>query len=209
MSEELFAKIEAGRPGVEGWCSAEKSRSLAETILHGEFRRALEIGVFGGSSLLPQAMAFQHLGSGIVYGIDPWTKDAALEEMKEQVHVDWWSKNVDLDEIHRHCLGHVLRLGLEPHCMLIRDKAEHVVDLFEDGSIDLLHIDGNHSEALSYKDAVLYLPKVKIGGVIYFDDVDWREEGAVTTHKAMEHLLAHGCEKIGALADCAILKKVA
>ena len=40
----------------------------------------VELGIFGGRSLLPQALQLRDNGDGgIIYGIDPWTKAAALD----------------------------------------------------------------------------------------------------------------------------------
>ena len=49
--------------------------------------------------------------------------------------------------------------------------------------IDILHIDGNHSEEASFFDIVTYYPKVKSGGYIWFDDKNW-----ATTKKAIDYL---------------------
>jgi len=41
--------------------------------------------------------------------------------------------------------------------------------------IDILHIDGNHEEESSCKDVELYLPRVKKGGYVWFDDANWHQ----------------------------------
>jgi len=41
--------------------------------------------------------------------------------------------------------------------------------------IDILHIDGNHFEDIALGDAEIWLPKVKKGGYIWFDDANWPE----------------------------------
>ena len=105
--------------------------------------------------------------------------------------------------------SNIKKYGVSEYCNIIRDKSENVVNQFLDSSLDLLHIDGNHSEILSYKDATLYLPKVKIGGYIVFDDIWWTEvDNYVTTRKAIIYLL-ETCEKIDIINnDCLLLKKI-
>ena len=39
------------------------------------------------------------------------------------------------------------------------------LDLFADESIDILHVDGNHTENVALNDAKQYLPKVKKEGI--------------------------------------------
>jgi predicted O-methyltransferase YrrM len=52
-------------------------------------------------------------------------------------------------------------------------RSEDAVSWFADESIDILHIDGNHATEAVLKDVRLFLPKVKRGGYIWFDDADW------------------------------------
>lgn len=203
----LHEFIKASLPTIQGWCSADKALAFVDIIIEHQPELCVEIGVFGGSSLIPQALALKQNGKGFIYGIDPWTKDAALEEMIHEDHKKWWSE-LNIDEIYEHALHNIKHFEVAKFCGLIREKAEDCVDRFQDESIDLLHIDGNHSEALSYKDATLYLPKVKVGGHIMFDDIWWTEEGNyVTTRKAIMHLLTC-CDKVDTInGDCLLLKK--
>ena len=206
MLDAVLAEVEAYRPQIHGWCKPEKAAALVETILSRRFTTCVEIGVFGGSSLIPQALALKALGAGKIIGIDPWTTDAVLEDMQNKDHVDWWSK-CDLESIYASCCGFVGSTGTTPYVELIRDKAENVYQRFADESIDLLHIDGNHSEALAYKDATLYLPKVKPGGIIFFDDIYWHDGGdEPATRKAIVFLQQH-CTKLNLVHDCMLLQK--
>lgn len=201
----LIEQLRLILPGVHGWCTLEKARHLIDKILAAKPDLCVEIGVFGGSSLLPQGMALKALGKGKVIGIDPWTKDAALEEMKGDENKAWWSK-IDMEDIYKHAQKNV-KTYCPGFAELWRAKAEDVVTRFTDASIDVLHIDGNHSELLSCKDAELYLPKVKPGGFIFFDDIFWADGGTeVTTRKAILFLLEH-CARLDLVGDCMLLQK--
>lgn len=203
--EKIIELLKESLPKVHGWCSIEKATHLVEFILEHKPEVCVEIGVFGGSSLIPQALALKENNKGMLYGIDPWSNEASLECMKDEANAAWWG-TLDMEQIFAHACDNIKNFKVEPFCTLIRDKAENVVDKFIDGSVDLLHIDGNHSEELSYKDAVLYLPKVRVGGHILFDDIWWMEHNEVTTRKAILHLL-ETCSKIDIVSDCMILKK--
>lgn len=61
--------------------------------------------------------------------------------------------------------------------------SEQAVLQFPDESINILHIDGNHTEQIALADAKMFLPKVKKGGYIWFDDVNWS-----STNKAVQFL---------------------
>jgi predicted O-methyltransferase YrrM len=209
--DSIMSTLELLLPKIHGWCSIEKADRLVSLILEQKPDLCVEIGVFGGSSLIPQALALKRNGKGMIFGIDPWSKDAALEEMIAPEHREWWA-GINLDEIMQHCQDHIRTIGVGQHVSLLRGKAEDVVDQFKDESIDVLHIDGNHSESLAYKDATLWLPKVKPGGHIFFDDIWWAEaakpgeQPKETTRKAIVFLLDK-CERINLVKDCMVLRK--
>ena len=69
-------------------------------------------------------------------------------------------------------------------------KASILIDLVFMIS-DILHIDGNHSEATSLYDVKKWTPLVKPGGLIIFDDTTWG-----TTGRAVQWL-DENCCKLG------------
>ena len=204
-SAEVLQKIQRLLPTIPGWCSIDKARRLVAIIIEIRPDVCVEIGVFGGSSLVPQAMALKRNGRGVIYGIDPWETDAALEGMVSVANKDWWS-TIDLQTIRMGCEDLIRLENLSSYCQLLKAKAEEVSDQFQDNSIDLLHIDGNHSEEKSLKDVNLYLPKVRDDGFIFFDDVTWYDGEKITTTKARE-LLRQNCEELEIVGDCAVFQK--
>ena len=56
---------------------------------------------------------------------------------------------------------------------LIREKSWLGADLFEDGSLDIVYIDGDHTYEAVVKDLAAWYPKVKKGGIICGDDIGW------------------------------------
>jgi len=194
-------------PTIQGWCSADKALKFIEIINDIKPDLCLEIGVFGGSSLIPQAIALKENGKGLVYGIDPWCNHSAIEEMENQANKEWWG-GLDLNQVYLHCKYNIERFGVEDYCKLLKNKSIDVIDLFADNSIDILHIDGNHCEKLAYEDSVNYFPKVKSGGYIFFDDISWSENGSeISTQKGLNFLRQY-CEELGVVGkDCMVLQK--
>lgn len=182
MTEELKNRIlEAIKP-MEGWCWDEKAIALAEVIIAHKPACVVEIGVFGGKSVVPQAMALKQNGIGTIYGVDPWKKDAALECSTDPENVKWWH-GVDLDLILKGCSQAIWQHGLDNHVVLMRCDSVLASTTFDSDSVDVLHIDGNHSETVSMRDVNYWLPKVKSGGHIWLDDFHW-----ATVTKARETL---------------------
>ena len=190
-----------------GWCDKDKAQKFYDIITESKAKLCVEIGVFGGSSLIPQALAMKHNNDGIVVGIDPWTHDAALEDMETDESREWWSK-INLNEIYENFIRQLKNYEVDSFCKIHRDKSENVINEFKNESIDILHIDGNHCEKISYQDSVNYFPKVKKGGYIFFDDIFWSEDRKnISTEKGLNYLLQY-CEKECIVGkDCVVLKK--
>lgn len=187
-------------PIIQGWTRPEKGIAMADLVLSEKPSLIVEIGVFGGASLLPQALALQQNGHGLIVGIDPWTKDAALEGDVGQENADWW-KECDLNEIALGCWAAIDQEGLGQYAALVRSQAHLVCGFFKCGGIDILEIDGNHSELASCRDVELYLPLVRPGGHIWFDDSDWK-----TTQKAVA-TLDGACERVTQVGTCILFRK--
>jgi predicted O-methyltransferase YrrM len=171
----------------EGWCWWEKATAMAELIERVEPDLVVEVGIFGGSSMLPQALQLRDNGHGIIIGLDPWTKAAATEGQLPPEHVKWWSE-VNLERVMQRFMAQLVALDLVEVAVPIRASSQTVVHLFQAGSIDILHIDGTHSELASMRDVLGYFPKVRHGGFIWLDDIHWP-----TNKKAVEWLDGH-CE---------------
>lgn len=182
------------QPGVsEGWLTAERGIEMADLIKTMQPETVVEIGVFGGRSLIAQALALKANGHGKIFGIDPWKKEDALEgEIK--ANQDWWNNNVDLHQIHKGTMEAIWRLGLDDYAVIIRAASQRLPKLFP-GGIDILSIDGNHSEAASCRDVELYVPQLNVNGYCWMDDCDW-----ATTKKAQE-LILKWCREVRTSAD--------
>ena len=169
---------------IEGWCTHEKAIRMMEFIPENA-SLAVELGVWGGRSLLPIAMKCP----GDVYGIDAWNVDASLEGKNDVANDEWWS-TINYNKMY----SYAHNLMMEHNCQnvkLLRMKSRDAVKLFEDNSIDFLHQDSNHSEEVSCEEVELYHSKVKQNGVWCFDDTNWP-----TTQKAQNILCSKGFKEI-------------
>lgn len=183
---------------LEGWCSAEKARAMMELVGRVAPAICVEIGVFGGRSLVAMGDACRQVGRGHVYGIDPWTATAALETVAEEANRKWWA-DLDYEETYLGCMAGIGRLGLDPWITVLRTTSARAARLFS--AIDILHIDGNHSEDVSTRDVDTYLPLVRPGGHVWFDDMDWP-----TTRNAQTVLLSQ-CDEVDVVGNCGLFQK--
>jgi len=164
--------IERELPRMPGWCTPEKGKRMA-ALARGT-TLCVELGVFGGRSLVSIALALRDEQAPCtrVDGIDPFTATAALEGTNDPANDQWWSK-LDYDAIARTAQEALYRLELLPYAHLIRMCSRDVVGFYGDGTIDLLHQDSNHSEEVSCEEVAFWSPKLRSGGYWIFDDTDW------------------------------------
>ena len=178
LEKQIRAWCEGPRPGLlEGWCVTRKAIELAELVIASDARFIFELGVFGGRSFLPMAAACAAKGSGYCIGLDSWSAKAALESLDpedsdDRRQIAWWGK-VDLPGIRDGAARAIYAANLIPFCVLIQMPSEQFAPLVAPDSLDLLHIDGNHTVAASCRDVNIWLPKVRPGGHIAFDDAAW------------------------------------
>lgn len=163
---------------LEGWVTPEQGINMAELIISEKPDVIVEIGVFGGRSLIAQALALRENNKGRIYGIDPWKVDAALEG-ENQDNQKWW-RGVDMHAIHRGCVEAIWRLNLDKYVRIIRSSSQECYVMFKGGEMrpDILFIDGNHSEIASCRDVQIYMNLVRPGGWIWMDDCNWPSTAA-------------------------------
>ena len=151
-----------GFSSLRGWCPAQKADRLA--VLAGQSALCVEIGVFGGQSFF--AMAWGNPKAKLV-AIDPWSEPEAAQECAPGAE-----KLVDWDMIYSEFLNALNRYMAHNRTLVLRMTSEKAIHFIHE-PIDLLHIDSNHDTDKVMWDAQHWLPKVRKGGVIVMDDVDW------------------------------------
>ena len=157
---------------IEGWCCPEKEEDLFLWIDKMKCKSGLEIGVFGGSSLIRAGLMFKTNGGHLV-GIDPYCFKASNKYDEEDTENYKWWRDLDYDKIYNGCLNNLSRYKLKDTVNLIKISSDEYKDLIPDKTLDFLHIDGNHTEEQSTLDVKNYLPKCKNGAVIFLDDIKW------------------------------------
>lgn len=173
-------------PNMQGWSEPARCCEMAECILETKAQICLDVGVFAGRSTIAMGFAARQLNTSMVYGIDPWDNRLAEENDDRKEGIEWWKNKVDLEDIHRQAMKAVWDHHLEPWVTIIRAKSEHVYKLFP--VLEFLNVDGGHSEATSCRDVELYLPRLKSGCYLMFDDCGWP-----STQKALK-MVEEQCE---------------
>ncbi|MCI5051984.1 MAG: class I SAM-dependent methyltransferase [Simkaniaceae bacterium] len=203
-NEQIYQRTFYAQKNVPGWCSKEKSQAMVDLVLKVKPSICVEIGVFGGSSILPTAFALKHLKHGKIYGIDPWKTEEAVKFLAP-VHAKWWG-SLNLEEIYQGYIHTIKSLHLEKFVKTLKMTSQKAAQHFKE--IDILHIDGNHSGDSPIRDVALYFPKVRSGGYIWMDDVMKSENPNKPTRIALRSIL-DSCELICEVdkGNCILLRK--
>ena len=119
-------------------------------------RTIVELGVQNGDSLFTFATAMRRHGpdAGTVAGVDAWQGDAHVGAQSDWVHARVAAHAASFDNVR-----------------LIKARFNEAAAEFADRSIDLLHIDGGHSEEDVRCDVQTWMPKLADYGIVLMHDV--------------------------------------
>lgn len=205
IPDDVFSLVLEAEAKLAGWCTREKALTIARIVLQERPRTCVEIGIFGGRSLIPCAAALRHIGQGAIFGIEAWSPNVAIENPTDEANDDWWSK-VDFAGIKQTFFRFIAESNLIPQVRVIEAPSGRAASLFDE--IDFLHIDGSHSAVNAAEDVILYARKVRQGGIVIFDDINWQ-----STAPARD-LLSTMCDVVTMLKDpdtgldiCAVMRR--
>jgi predicted O-methyltransferase YrrM len=177
-------------PQIPGWCTVIKGQYLAATVFALRPRISVEIGVFAGKSLLPIALALKEVDCGRVIGIDPWLP-AESTKGYDGANAQWWG-NVDHAQLRGQVDFLLKQFGLAD---VVEIRAVPSDAVTPPDVIDLLHVDGQHT-AQAIKDVQRFGSKVRMGGVVFMDDLTWKNEGRAEVGQAVQELLNLGFKEL-------------
>jgi predicted O-methyltransferase YrrM len=122
----------------------------------------LEIGAFYGANLLSVANSYGLHPNSKLYCIDPWEDYEDYPEYKNRQST-----------IYEEFMKNVENSGSKHKITINRGYSNKEVAKLEDYFFDIIYIDGNHEPEYVLEDAVLSFRKLKVGGIIIFDDYGW------------------------------------
>lgn len=124
----------------------------------------LEIGTLVGANLLSVENSYASHPDSELHCIDPWLNyDGYTEYLGEQQNINYdnFLHNIDL-------------IGERKTKIKIHRGFSHVeVPKLEDEYFDMIYIDANHLSEYVMEDAVLCFRKLKVGGILIFDDYEY------------------------------------
>jgi hypothetical protein len=122
----------------------------------------VELGVDRGESYFGFCQAAEEHATGTrCFGIDTWRGDQHAGDYDETTFA----------EVRDHNRAHY-----EPFSTLVRSGFDDALARFRANSIDVLHLDGLHTEEAVRHDIESWLPKLKPGGILLLHDVNVRSK---------------------------------
>lgn len=204
---ELYDKIRALIPTdpsapqpLHGWAEFPKAIYLASMVLAMKPKIIVEIGVWGGRSFFPMALACQQLGEGYVIGVDPWSPDESAKD-QDDANKTWWKEVANHELVYQHFDYHLKKLKLAGITEIHKVKSD---DFDPPSSVDLSHIDGNHGPQ-AIRDIKKMAAVTSRYGLIILDDVSW--SGGNVKHGA-DWLKENGFIELHPLGTGAVYMKI-
>lgn len=185
-----------------GWCTQEKAELLYNSVGRINSQISIELGVFGGRSLIPMALAHKQKGSGFAIGFDAYKGKVCAEGTNAEANNAWWMRQ-NMMEIYHNCIEAIEAHELGDFCSVVRMRSQDAGLLIKDNCVDILHQDSNHNWETILAEVILWIPKVKVGGLWIADDVLWTE-----AKDAYDKLPEYGLELINDFVDWRVYKKV-
>lgn len=172
--ESLLAKIPID---FGGGCSVRKAYLLAWLINRFKLSTSLDIGVYRGRSLLPQALSHRESGGGLAYGVDPWSAEDAEEHDHDALRneIEAFVASTNFEQVYQDVMRRITDFDLAPYTIVLRTTSDRAARQFAaDGThFGLIHIDGNHDAEPVLRDVRAYFPLLQPGGFLVMDDVSW------------------------------------
>ena len=179
MDENLGANLTYRDFKIKSWCIDIPIIKECINSMNFDSRvNIVEIGVHGGGSLLRTFDEIEGRNCSL-YGIDCW--ENIIECGINGISNDFWEeeslkKFLSLHKQNRTNLENILeKYDKSDQVTLIHgfSTEPNIIGRFEDNTIDLLYIDGDHSFDGCYNDLKNWYPKLKTGGFILNDDYSW------------------------------------
>jgi hypothetical protein len=150
--------------GKHGCRSIKAQESLLDLCVDGNFdsKTMVEIGSYAGQSTFVFSFFCQ-----CVYAIDPWCdswKEAeSVENIKLIQHTAPHYLEAPMSEIEKEFDR---RTKSRSNIVKIKDFSDNIVSNFGNHSLDVIYIDSIHTYEVTKKNIELWVPKVKLGGII-------------------------------------------
>ena len=161
---ELQISRHQEQPDLGGWFFPEEAsvyKRLASRVKGGTI---VELGVWKGRSI-SEILDICRVNKNEVVAVDHWHPDPNDEYYAEAHYKD----------IYQVFMQNLELLGHRDTVRILKEDTAQAANYFEDGSVDLVFVDADHSHEAVKRDLLAWIPKIKKGGVLFGHDYMWKE----------------------------------
>ena len=203
--ESIYADYDIRYGSNWGWCSLNKAGCIIDCVNEiCSIRQdpvCVEIGVYGGKSVIPVVLELKRFQKGKLYAIDPWDNIEATKGYSGE-HYNFWF-NADLNGIYNLFTSLISENGCQDFVEVIRKSSDEAPEI---DNIDFLYIDGQHTEQ-AIRDVHKYASKVFLNGYCVVDDINRDVWGDVST-QTPAILESMGFQAQRSIDDAIIFKRI-
>lgn len=148
----------------------------------------LEIGVLDGANVILVSKSYAKHPNSRIYCVDPWMDYDGYPEYKGEQ-----------ENGYKTFLSNITKLADINKFIIKRGLSDDIVPTFENNFFDIIFVDGNHETEYVYRDGIMALQKVKVGGYIIFDDyllIGWEQ-----TKRGIDKFIAEFKDKLDITYD--------
>lgn len=122
----------------------------------------LEVGTFYGANIISVAKTYGLHNDSKLYCVDPWGDYDEYPDYKGT-----------LSFVYDTFLNNIENSGEKHKIITKRGYSNVEIPKFENDFFDIIYIDGNHEPEFVLEDGVLAFRKLKVNGIMIFDDYGW------------------------------------
>jgi len=141
----------------------QQHRVLIKFVQRYDFMRGAEIGVLRGKTLFTLLDACPDLH---MFGVDQWLHNPDREDENAENY-----RHFDMGLLRGQVMQKAADYG--PRCTILPGDSVEMAQHVEDGTLDFIFLDGDHTEAGLERDLRAWVPKVRKGGLITGHDYNW------------------------------------
>ena len=143
----------------------------------------LEIGAFYGANIISAGLTYGLHNESKLFCIDPWEDYNEYNEYKNEQPCIYETFNENIKNS-----------GFQDKIIINRGYSNKEIHKFDDDFFDIIYIDGNHEPEYVLEDAVISFRKLKVNGIMIFDDYGWG--GPDLTQKGIDAFLSGYSKRI-------------
>lgn len=143
--------------------STRQHEVLLRLVHDHAWRIGAEIGVLRGKTLFALLDGAEQL---TMFGVDQWKRLPLRDDENAETYHDF-----DMQALSDQVMCKAARYG--GRCMILKGSSPAMAEKIDDGSLDFVFIDGDHTEIGVTRDILAWAPKVTRSGMVLGHDCHW------------------------------------